>query len=152
MGMRVTNITEVIQAFQLTDRLVNQEARDVLKRGALNIKTTAREFAPVLEHRIEKAIKILPSQGNQYSLRITIAVTGNINGKVVDSYAAEVHEYPWHRRGVFTRLKGPKAGPRYLSRAVEARKKEILDGLAAAMNTGISQAISKSGVNRKKRR
>lgn len=152
MGMEITNLSEVIMAFKLTDKLVTAEARAVLVNGAKAIKQTARSYAPVDQHRIEKAIKLLPSQGNQYSLRVTIAVTGVVDGRLVDHYASIVHEYPWHKRGPLTRLKGPKAGPRYLTRAVTAHKKEIIEELKAAMNQGVRTAIQRSGVNTKKRR
>lgn len=151
MGMRITNITEVITAMQLVDRNVNEGARLALRQGAENVKKDAVAFAPVLHYRLEKAIKILPARGNQYSLKLTIAVTGVIDGKSVDKYAAEVHEYSWERRGALTQLKSPKAGPRYLFRAMEKNKKDIEERLSAAVNSGITTAIAQSGVNRKRR-
>lgn len=152
MGMRITNMTEVVYALQLTDRLVNDQAREVMKQGAEKIKNDARHFAPVEFHGIEKALKLLPSQGNRYSLRMTVAVTGVVNGRNIDEYAAIVHEYAWHKRGPLTRLKGPQAGPRYLVRAVNKNKKTILDGLEKAMSSGISTAIARSGVNKPRKR
>lgn len=152
MGMKITNLTEVVMAFKLTDEMVNSETREVLKAAAKQIRDDARRFAPVLHHRIERAIKVLPAQGNQYSLRLVVAVTGNIGGKSVDSYAAIVHEYEWHKRGPYTRLKGPQAGPRYLARAVEKNKRQLTQDLQAAMNRGISMAMQKSGVNSRRKR
>lgn len=152
MGMKITNQTEVITMFRMVDKNVTREAREVMHRYADQIRDTARAFAPVLEHRIEKAIKVLPSQGNQYSLRLVIAVTGTVDGRSVDTYAAIVHEYPWSKRGVYTRLKGPQAGPRYLARAVEKHKKDLMVELRAAMSKGIGQSIARSGVNKNKRR
>lgn len=152
MGMRITNLSEVVTAFKLVDQEVNDEARATMKKFAEQIRQDARRFAPVDEHRIEKAIKVLPAQGNQYSLRLVVAVTGYVNGRSVDTYAAIVHEYPWSKRGPYTKLKGPQAGPRYLLRAVEKNKKGLQQELAAAMNRGISQGIRRSGVNNKRRR
>lgn len=148
MGMKVINLGEVLTALKLTDRHVTEETRTVLRQGAELIKQTARQYAPVDEHRIEKAIKVLPAQGNQYSLQLTIAVTGTVDGRSVDTYAAIVHEYQWHKRGPLTKVKGPKAGPRYLKRAVDHRKKEVIKALEAAVRKGISTGIDRSGVNR----
>lgn len=147
MAMKIKNLSRVVTMFNLVERKVTDEARTVMRDYAEQIRDTARDYAPVLEHRIEKAIKILPAQGNQYMLRLTIAVTGTVAGRVVDSYAAIVHEYPWQKRGVFTRLKGPQAGPRYLKRAVELHKKDMIRDLKAAMQKGISRGIAQSGVN-----
>lgn len=152
MGIKITNLTEVVMAFDLIDRNVNRECRDAMVAVVKKIVQDTKRFAPVDKHRLEKAVKLLPSRGNQYSLHMTIAVEGTVNGRDVDEYAAIVHEYPWNKRGPLTRMKGPKAGPRYLTRAVEKNKKEMMEALAAAMNTGIAKGISRSNVNRKKRR
>lgn len=149
MAMRIKNLGKVKTMFKLVEQKVTDEARTVMRDYAEQIRDTARAYAPVLEHRIEKAIKILPAQGNQYMLRLTIAVTGTVDGRVVDKYAAIVHEYPWEKRGVFTRLKGPQAGPRYLKRAVELHKKDLIRDLGEAMRKGVSQGIARSGVNNK---
>lgn len=152
MGLKITNETKVITTFRLIDKEVSSSARDVMREYAMKIRDTARDFAPVLEHRIEKAIKILPSQGNQYSLRLTVAVEGVVKGRDVTTYAAIVHEYPWEKRGVFTRLKGPQAGPRYLKRAVDLHRKDLTRDLQAAMGGAIAKAIRKGGTNNSKRR
>jgi hypothetical protein len=152
MAFKITNLTEVITALQLTDREVNDQARAVLREAAVKIRDTARQYAPVDEHRLEKAIQILPSQGNQYTLRVTIAVTGAVDGRIVDTYAAIVHEYPWTKRGPLTKVKGPKAGPRYLARAMRDNEKWVIKKLSEAMGRGINRAISRSGVNNKRRR
>lgn len=152
MGFKITNQTEVITAFKLVDKTVTDKTRQVMKDYAELIKDQAIKNAPVLEHRIEQAIKLLPSQGNQYSLRMTIAVTGSVDGRSVDTYAAIVHEYPWSKRGPGTRAKGPQAGPRYLARAVEKYKADLMRDLRNAMAQGVSQAVKRSGVNNKKRR
>lgn len=149
MAMRIKNLGKVKTMFRLVEQKVTDEARVVMRTYAEQIRDTARAYAPVLEHRIEKAIKILPAQGNQYMLRLTIAVTGTVDGRVVDKYAAIVHEYPWEKRGVFTRLKGPQAGPRYLKRAVELHRKDLIRDLNKAMQKGVSQGIARSGVNSK---
>lgn len=149
MGMKIKNLGKVKTMFNLVERKVTDEARTVMRDYAEQIRDTARDYAPVLEHRIEKAIKILPAQGNQYMLRLTIAVTGTVAGRVVDTYAAIVHEYPWEKRGVFTRLKGPQAGPRYLKRAVELHRKDLVRDLKKAMQSGINKGIAQSGVNSK---
>ncbi|WEU67485.1 hypothetical protein [Xanthomonas phage JGB6] len=152
MGIKITNMTEVVTMFQLTEKRVTEEARSVLRRYAEKVKNDAVAFAPVDEHNLEKAIKVLPSQGNQYTLRMTIAVGGVVGGRNVDEYAAIVHEYQWSKRGPYTRLKGPKAGPRYLKRAVEANEKGLKADLAKAMQKGIDTAIRQSGVNKRARR
>lgn len=152
MGMQVTNLAEVTNFFQLTDHYVNAEARKVFKTGIQSIIDSAKSFAPVDEHRLEKAIHALPFQGNQYMLRVVIDVGGVIAGRSVDEYAAIVHEYPWSKRGPLTRLKGPRAGPRYMVRAVEEHRKKLALDIGKAMNKGISRAQATSGVNIKKRR
>lgn len=138
--------------FSLMGRVVPHEARETLKYHAKEIVKTAKAYAPVDEYRLVKAIKLLPMQGNQYSLRLVIDVGGTINGRSVDTYAAIVHEYPWHKRGPLTRMKGPKAGPRYLVRAVDAHKAKLVSELNKAMAAGISKSVTRSGVNAKAKR
>lgn len=151
MGMKITNLAEVTTMFNLMANEVPEAAREVLKKGAKEIRDTAKAYAPVDEHRLEKAIHILPYQGNQYMLRVTIDVGGVINGRSVDEYAAIVHEYTWSKRGPLTRLKGPKAGPRYLVRAVEAHRIALVKDLQATMAHGIAKSVARSGVNRKRK-
>lgn len=152
MGFKIVNQTKVITTFKLIDAEVSQAARDVIREYAGRIRDTARDYAPVLEHRIEKAIKILPSQGNKYSLRMTVAVEGVIKGRDVTSYAAIVHEYSWQKRGPLTRIKGPQAGPRYLKRAVEAHRKDLTRDLEQAMGKAINKAVRKGGTSKKQKR
>lgn len=150
--MKVTNLSEVTTMFNLMDKVVPEAAREVLKQGAEKIKDTARAFAPVDEGRLEKAIHILPYQGNQFMLRIVIDVSGVVDGRDVSEYAAIVHEYPWSKRGPLTRVKGPRAGPKYMVRAVEEHRAKLIRELQAAMQTGINQAIDRSRVNSKARK
>lgn len=152
MGMKITNLTEVVTMFKLVDKNVNQKTRDVMHAGAERIKQMAIVNAPIDEGNLEKAIKVKPSQGNQYSLKIVIAVEGIVGGRNVEEYAAIVHEYTWDKRGPLTRAKGPKAGPRYLFRAVRDGKQQLMRELAEATNKGIQSGIASSGVNAKSRR
>lgn len=152
MGMKITNLSEVTTMFHLIEREVPAEARRVLKWYAEEIVKTAKWYAPVDEYRLIRAIKLLPSQGNQYSLRMVIDVGGVIDGRSVDTYAAIVHEYPWSKRGPRTRAKGPQAGPRYLVRAVDKHKAKLVADLHVAMGTGLSHAVARSGVNAKRKR
>jgi hypothetical protein len=151
MGFQITNISKVERMFELVGTRVPQEARNVVKFYAQEIVKTAKWYAPVDEYRLTRAIKLLPSRGNAYSLRMTIVVSGVIDGRSVDSYAARVHSYPWYKRGPRTRAKGPQAGPRYLSRAMEDHKKKMIAALEKAMQKGIQDAVRSSGVNAKTR-
>ena len=150
MGLKITNMTEVMTMFRLADMEVTKEARDVVKQYAEIIRETTRAFAPVDEHRLEKAIKVLPSKGNRHYLQVTIGVGGVVNGRDVSEYAAIVHEYPWEKRGPLTRMKGPRAGPRYLRRAVEHHRKDLQRDLKIAVAAGMTKAVGRSGVNKKK--
>ena len=80
MGFKITNLTEVSTMFRLLDREVPALARATLVDGAKKIRNTAISFAPVDKHNLEKAIHLLPFQGNQYSLRIIIDVGGIVGG------------------------------------------------------------------------
>jgi len=152
MGMQITNLSEVEHMFRLVDKEVNEETRRVFKEYVTKIHKTAREFAPVDEYRLERAIKVEPMRSNQYSMKAIISVGGVIDGRLVDEYATIVHEYQWHKRGPKTRAKSNRAGPRYMTRAVKEHEKDMIRELGAAMSKGISRAVSRSGVNRKKRR
>ena len=152
MGLRITNLSEVSIMFDMMDRNIPRQAREVLKSGAQTIVDQAIAFAPVDKHNLEKAIKLLPFQGNQYSLRIVIDVGGFVGGRNVDEYAAIVHEYPWSKRGPLTRVKSPSAGPRYLTRAFEKHRGKVKKDLQDSMAAEISKSIHRSGVNRSKRR
>lgn len=138
--------------FELMGRDIPAEARKVMTEQAKDIVKTAKWYAPVDKYRLTRAIKLLPAQGNQYSLRLTIVVKGTVEGRSVDKYAVWVHEYPWSKRGPLTRAKGPQAGPRYIKRAVDDHKRDLIKELEAAMARGIKQAVQSSGVNSGKKR
>lgn len=150
--MRITNLSQVKLMFDLLARDVPKEARTTFKMGVEQIVQTAIDFAPVDEYRLEKAIKALPFRGNQYTLKAVIDVSGFINGRDVSTYATIVHEYPWSKRGPKTRAKSPRAGPRYLMRAVEAHKKELIAELGSTTAKAVDTAVRRSGVNRRRRR
>jgi hypothetical protein len=152
MGMRVTNLGEVKLMFSMMDREIPARAREVLKQGAQDIRKTAIAFAPVDLHNLEGAIHVLPYRGNQYMFRAVIDVSGVVGGRDVSVYATIVHEYPWSKRGPKTRAKSPRAGPRYLGRAVEANQARINKELRVAMATGIASSIARSGVNKPRAR
>ena len=151
MGMRITNLASVEHMFRLVDKEVNDETRRVFKEYVTLIRDTAREFAPVDEHRLERAIHFDPIRSNQYSMKAVIEVSGLVDGRVVDTYATIVHEYEWHRRGPKTRAKSNRAGPRYLTRAMREHEKDMIKALGDAMGKAIKRSVARSGVNRTRR-
>ena len=151
MGMKITNLAEVTHMFQMVDREVNSQTREVFKEYVDKICETAKEFAPVDEHRLERAIHVQPIRSNQYSMKAIIDVSGTIDGRDVSRYATIVHEYEWHRRGPKTRAKSNRAGPRYLTRAMREHEKEMIRALGVAMGKAINRSVARSGVNRRKR-
>lgn len=153
MGLRIKNKREVVLALQYVDKEVNHETRKAFMEAAELVKKTTVEYAPIDEGNLEESVRIVRFGGNnQYRMRLTIAVGGMMNGRNVSEYAAYVHEYTWDMRGPLTKAKGPKAGPRYLFRAMRDQEKEVQKILEAAMKKGIAKGISKSGVNAPKRR
>lgn len=135
---------------RLMDKNVNKDAREALKTAAKRIALDARHNSPVLHYRLENTIKMQPVVANQFHMRIKITVGGMYNGVNVSKYAVRVHEMAWENRGPLTRAKGPKAGPRYLTRAIRDNQKDTIAAVEAAMGTAIKDAARTSGVSRKR--
>jgi hypothetical protein len=146
MSMRIENLEEVIAMFKYMDNNINQDTRTALKVGVKSIAQLAKHYAPVDEGRLEMAIKAKFSGNGSQSSGI-ISVEGVVDGRDVSEYAAIVHEYEWRKRGPLTRVKGPKAGPRYLSRAIRDGKKQLFDEIEEAVGRNVRNGVRYSGVN-----
>jgi hypothetical protein len=141
MGIRVDfDRASIIQTITGIGKDANRAVFDHLKEEAREIRDLARQFAPVDDHDLEKAIKtqmVLSEKTVYIGIDPTIV---DEHGKRVAEYGSMLHELLAIGAGGGTMKLGPKSrakdggrgvvGGGFLARAFEARKKSIVKNAA----------------------
>jgi hypothetical protein len=116
------------------ENVFNQRVQEVIKDGADEIMKKSQSNAPVDTHNLEEAHRIVPGETRKGYTKLSVEVSGEGTGsdrpRDVSSYAKEMHDnyenYHMGPKSVAKLDAGNEVGGRFLERAVEEKKPEII--------------------------
>lgn len=151
--LRVRNVELVAARLQNTGKVTNSTTREVIRKGAYDIRNLARELAPHDEGSLEDAIEVSEradpvTQRKGFTVGIINPNAPGTRAQSVSQYADEM-ENNWgsYKPGKGTlakRAAGQKAGGRFLARSAIALAPLILRRVRAAIARAIARQSAKS--------
>lgn len=136
MGLKVHGISQVSRRLKLAGKKIPIAAYEEMVLGAMEIQDLAREFAPVDEGNLEKAIKVREEKN---SLSVSVYVDGRVRekrGRKVARYATIMHESVYDlgtRSQAKADATGKEVGRKYLERAFAELENELTRAVEAAL-------------------
>lgn len=144
-GFDLKDLWEEMEASTAKTR---REAKKVLRQGAKDILQDSQKMAPVDEHNLELAHRLLDVRLNQDFAAVEIVIDGFIGGRDVSEYAMIMHEFlaPFgagtYNLGMKSMLKDQGAdnehrvGGKFLERAVDLNELRILEAIKRVLLGG----------------
>lgn len=138
MAIEVIGINELLVALQQAGPRVERGVATKMLKGAEQIATLARSYAPVDEGNLERAIKVATDSSGTGGRRVvavyvdpTVAAGSD---HTVGDYALKMHEgvYNLGPKSLMKELSsGKKVGRKYLSRAFKELSDNVFQGMVA---------------------
>ena len=149
IGIRVSGLSDVILELRNTGKLVRENARKTMHRGADKIVERARLMAPVDEGNLEDAIqKDVKYEGKFGRLAIDIVLLDHVNGVDVSAYGREMHEGVYNlgpKSEEKQKTTGVQVGREFITRAYKEQAEKMQRQMVGTVEDGIEGIVDNGG-------
>ena len=147
MAIKLTGFSNLMTELENVGERSSRNVKQALEDGANLLKDTIQDYAPVKFGGLQAEWDVFPNAYGGINGRTTYTVEIDPTALSRDpssqkivyvaDYAERVHDLEWRQRGRGTIAKGPKAGPRFVDRAIDATEYEIDYNLQQAIDRAV---------------